>query len=113
MILELMSGCDHLLLESNYDEDMLKNGPYPYYLKKRIASKNGHLSNNQCAEAIGRLIALGTRSFSLGHLSEHNNLPDLAYDTSCGYLSLLGMHEGRDYSREVLGKVNDGKAVNL
>lgn len=113
MILELMSGCDHLLLESNYDEDMLKNGPYPYYLKKRIASKNGHLSNNQCAEAIGRLIALGTRSFSLGHLSEHNNLPDLAYDTSCGYLSLLGMHEGRDYSLEVLGKVNDGKAVNL
>lgn len=113
LVLDNISGVDHLLLESNYDEEMLKNGPYPYYLKKRIASRVGHLSNSQCAETIGRLIASGTRSFSLGHLSEHNNLPEIAYDTTCGYLSLLGLTEGKDYKLQVLPKVNAGKAVQL
>ena len=113
MILEMMAGADHLLIESNYDEDMLQNGPYPYMLKKRISSKMGHLSNSQCAEMIGRMIASGTRSFSLGHLSEHNKLPELAFDTSTGYLSLLGLTEGKDYRLNVLPKVNHGEAVML
>ena len=67
----------------------------------------------QCAEMIGRMIASGTRSFSLGHLSEHNNLPELAFDTSTGYLSLLGLTEGKDYRLSVLPKVNHGEAVML
>ena len=113
LILEIMSGVDHLLIESNYDEDMLQNGPYPYHLKKRISSKSGHLSNTQCAEMIGRMIASGTRSFSLGHLSEHNNLPFLAYEASTGYLTLLGLVEGRDYRLSVLPKVTTGEAVLL
>lgn len=73
-----LSGCRMVLIESNYDENMLMNGPYPFYLKERILSKNGHLSNTDCAVQIGRLIERGTTHFLLGHLSQDNNRPAIA-----------------------------------
>ena len=112
MILETLSGCGHILIEANYDERMLENGPYPRYLKERIRSRSGHLSNAQCAGAVGQLLQEGCRSFSLGHLSEHNNCPALARQAVEGYLSQLGLEEG-GCRLSVLPKSTDGKAVEF
>ncbi len=75
-----LSGCEAVVLESNFDEEMLDMGPYPYDLKKRIRSKRGHLSNRESAEFACKLTESGTRSFLLAHLSLENNLPDIALD---------------------------------
>ncbi len=75
-------GCDYVVIESNYDETMLTNGPYPAMLKRRIAGKKGHLSNELCACLAPVLARCGTKSIVLAHLSETNNTPKLAYDTT-------------------------------
>lgn len=75
---ENICGCDLVLLESNYDPEMLKNGPYPYYLKERILSDNGHLSNSCCAAQAEMLLKSGTTRIILGHLSQENNTPQTA-----------------------------------
>ena len=77
---ENLFGCDAVVLESNHDPDMLHTGPYPYYLKTRIASRRGHLSNPESALLAARLAAGGTNSLLLAHLSAENNTPQLAYD---------------------------------
>ena len=71
-------GCEAVVLECNHDEEMLKTGPYPYDLKRRIASRRGHLSNTDCAAFSVRLAESGMKRLLLAHLSETNNLPDLA-----------------------------------
>ncbi len=73
-------GCEAVVLESNHDVEMLKEGRYPYDLKKRILSKRGHLSNNESAAFAAYLAENGTRAFLLAHLSEENNTPELALD---------------------------------
>ena len=80
-------GADTVLLESNYDDIMLKNGPYPAYLKSRIRSKFGHLSNCDCGKFAERLIQSGTTRLILGHLSQENNTPHTADSTVASYLS--------------------------
>lgn len=74
-----LTGCRLVLLESNYDEFMLRTGDYPLALKQRILSMQGHLSNDDCAYEIQKLIRHGTRYFLLGHLSPENNRPEIAY----------------------------------
>ncbi|MEG2597053.1 MAG: MBL fold metallo-hydrolase, partial [Oscillospiraceae bacterium] len=76
-VFEALSGSDFIMLESNYDESMLMYGTYPFFLKKRISSPRGHLSNEQCAETIERLIRGNTKRFALAHLSEQNNRPEV------------------------------------
>ena len=71
-------GAETVLIESNHDLDMLCDGPYPVYLKRRILSDHGHLSNADCALLAGRLVQTGTRTVILGHLSRENNRPELA-----------------------------------
>ena len=68
-------GADTVLIESNHDEMMLRYGPYPVYLKRRILSERGHLSNDDCACFIRRLAESGTKQVILGHLSRENNSP--------------------------------------
>lgn len=80
-IIDNLAGSDYILLESNYEPNMLKCSRYPYQLKKRILGENGHLSNEDAANTISTLVKLGVSNFSLGHLSEENNLPELAYQT--------------------------------
>ena len=75
---EALSGCDLVALESNYDLHMLRSGPYPYYLRSRIESTRGHLSNEACAQLACDLAKTGVRSLVLGHLSRENNRPVLA-----------------------------------
>jgi phosphoribosyl 1,2-cyclic phosphodiesterase len=73
-----LKGVDVLLLESNHDLEMLKDGPYPWSVKQRVLSRVGHLSNAACAEFLLRDYDGGAHTIVLGHLSEHNNLPELA-----------------------------------
>lgn len=70
-----LSGADAVVIEANHDPDMLEKGPYPHYLKRRISSPNGHLSNGDCAALAARLASGGTRYIILGHLSRENNTP--------------------------------------
>ena len=77
---ENLSGCYAVVIESNHDEEMLEGGPYPYDLKRRIASARGHLSNADCAALAAKLYEDGTKHIMLAHLSEENNLPELAYN---------------------------------
>lgn len=90
-------GCDLVLLESNHDLQMLKNGPYPYYLKKRILANTGHLSNTCCAEELPELANSGVTRFVLGHLSQENNKPDIAYQESLLSLLKAGFTERKDF----------------
>ncbi len=79
---EMLSGCFAAVIESNHDEDMLRDGSYPVELKQRIRSRRGHLSNADCAEFVSLLCENGARHIMLAHLSEENNLPSLAYNES-------------------------------
>lgn len=73
-----LRNVDVLLLESNHDLEMLKDGPYPWSVKQRVLSRVGHLSNDAAAEFLLRDYDGGAHTIVLGHLSEQNNLPELA-----------------------------------
>ncbi len=85
-------------LESNYDRGMLMAGPYPYYLKTRIASPNGHLSNDDCAAAIVMLAQNGCRNFSLCHISKENNTPELALENVRAAMHEAGFADSTQYT---------------
>lgn len=76
--LECLRGCSAVIIEANHDTDRLMGGPYPEYLKQRILSDRGHLSNDACGELAAELGQTGTNMFLLSHLSEENNTPELA-----------------------------------
>lgn len=78
---ECLKGLDAILLEANHDVNMLQVGPYPYPLKQRILGSRGHLSNENSGKLLCRILHDGLKHISLGHLSQENNLPELAYET--------------------------------
>ncbi len=78
---ESLKGMDMLMLEANHDINMLQVGPYPYYLKQRILGKRGHLSNELSGKLLSRLLNDHLKTVFLGHLSQENNLAELAYET--------------------------------
>jgi len=77
---------DFLILESNHDPDMLINGPYPWDLKERIASRVGHLSNHDTGRLLKTLLNGRVEKVLLAHISEENNTPDLARETVLHYI---------------------------
>ncbi|MBA4217344.1 MAG: MBL fold metallo-hydrolase [Roseateles sp.] len=77
-VAESLAGCHTLLLECNHDEALLRGGPYPPALKKRILGSHGHLSNASAAELLTRCLHAGLRHVVAAHLSERNNSPALA-----------------------------------
>lgn len=83
-------GADMLLLESNHDVVMLKNGGYPYYLKQRILSEYGHLSNDAAAEFAIECVRAGTSDILLAHLSDENNSPSLPNTPSAARCNRAG-----------------------
>lgn len=105
-VLDTLCGNDLVLLESNHDIGMLQNGPYPYFLKERILSDRGHLSNESCADAAVKLMESGTTRFILGHLSKENNIPSLAYETTRSAMRMAGASESIDYLLSVAGDSN-------
>lgn len=72
-----LRGTNLLILESNHDLEMLKVGPYPWPVKQRVMSRNGHLSNDSVSEFISTDLDAATATLVLGHLSEHNNHPEI------------------------------------
>ncbi len=76
--LEAARGCRIIALESNHDEAMLAEGPYPWALKRRVGGELGHLSNRQAAEAARRIVTPATETVVAMHLSQENNRPSLA-----------------------------------
>jgi phosphoribosyl 1,2-cyclic phosphodiesterase len=76
-----LEDLDAAYLESNYDPDMLQAGPYPDWLKRRIAGNGGHLANQEAADLIDRSIGRKLKWAALAHLSEENNHPRLAMET--------------------------------
>lgn len=92
-ILDNIKDSNFLLLEANYEPDVLKCSSYPFHLKQRIASPIGHLSNIEAGKTINYLADFGVKNIMLGHLSNENNFPELAY-------------------KSVLEQIND-KSLNL
>lgn len=86
-----------ILLESNHDEQMVKFGPYPYELKRRVLSEIGHLCNDDCGKAIVDIMKDNIhRNFILGHLSNTNNIPELAYESVIRVLESESLRVGED-----------------
>ena len=93
------SQADTLVIESNYDMNMLQNGPYTPELKRRIVQGCGHLSNDECAAALKQIVHPGLRNIFLCHLSENNNTPELAYAASSRALQEAGVEKGTVHLR--------------
>ena len=96
-----LSSVDAALIESNYDPDMLQNGPYPRYLKNRITGPGGHISNIESAELIARYGAR-LRWACLGHLSDQNNTPELSLRTHRAVNGSMTYHVANRYGAGVL-----------
>ncbi len=111
-IMNAIFGSDLVMIESNHDVAMLQNGPYDYWLKRRILSDLGHLSNDSCATAVKTLVNGGTTRIFLGHLSKENNYPPLAYQTTYSALCEIGAQEGTDYILKVAG-TQDSESVTV
>ncbi|MCX7747141.1 MAG: MBL fold metallo-hydrolase [Clostridia bacterium] len=112
-LLEYFVNSDLLFLESNHDIEMLKVGPYPWNLKKRILGENGHLSNEMAGKVITYIAEKGTKKFILGHLSRENNFPELAYQTVYNALYEKNIHPGIDVSLEVAMRDRTGSVIEV
>lgn len=94
--LDTLCGCDIVMLEANHDRVKLReNRTYSNWLKARIGSSNGHLSNGDCAAACAYLASNGVRNFILAHLSEENNDPELAVSSVMRTIAESGVSDAR------------------
>lgn len=108
-ILETLEGSKFVLLESNYDTEVLKCTKYPFYLKQRIAGPNGHLSNSMAGKVINHLIKCDLQTAILGHLSKESNFPALAYQTVADEI----ISQGTDISKLNLSVASRDTIGNL
>jgi phosphoribosyl 1,2-cyclic phosphodiesterase len=92
LVYERLKAADMVIIESNYDRDLLMNGPYPWHLKQRISSSHGHLANSDSAEVLGQLAQQGLRHAVLAHLSLENNRPEIARSTCEEGLNGMNRH---------------------
>lgn len=92
LIASRMSGCDALILEFNHDQLLLKNGPYPFSLQQRVRSNQGHLANEDAADFLQNIFHDKLQCVVLAHLSETNNLPEIAYKAAASVLSPAHHH---------------------
>ena len=99
---QYIGEANYLVLEANYDKEMLQNGPYPQHLKVRIEGPTGHLSNRDCGEAIANYATAELKHVWLCHLSEENNHPVLALKTVEQTLRSYGIIAGKDFIVEDL-----------
>ncbi len=100
-VLENLQDCNRILLESNHDIKMLKEGKYPYHLKRRVFSDYGHLSNENCGKFLVLLNSESLKEVYLGHLSEENNIPELAYETVVNVLKVNGIDVPNDINIKI------------
>lgn len=104
---------NYLVLEANYDVEMLRNGAYPQHLKIRIEGPTGHLSNADCAEAIANYATSELKHVWLCHLSEENNHPVLALKTVEQILRGYGLVMGKDFLVEDLKRKSPSQQYEL
>ncbi len=102
---EYIGKSNHLVIETNYDEEMLRGGKYPKNLQDRIMSGTGHLSNHQAAQALAGAFHPQLKNVWLCHLSEENNHPELARKTIEYHLRSFGIIAGKDFQLEVLKRL--------
>ena len=100
--IELTSNKNIYIIESNHDEEMLENGPYPYFLKQRVISDRGHLSNMQTSKYLKKVIGSRTKNIIFIHLSEKNNTPELVLETFNKY---------NDFNNVTISKQNERTEV--
>jgi phosphoribosyl 1,2-cyclic phosphodiesterase len=100
------SQCHAAFLEANYDEDMLANGSYPIYLKKRISGDKGHLSNKQALHLFQEYRPSFMQRLLLAHLSQHNNHPDVALATFATYAKHVKVEVASRHHPTVLFSTN-------
>lgn len=109
-----LKGVSTVLIESNYDENMLRKNPnYSAFLKRRIMSAEGHLSNEDCAGFCEELVRGGTRRLILGHLSQENNTPATAKNCTKRYLEQRGMIEDRDFTLTAAPVMTIGEFISI
>lgn len=108
-----VEGCDLLVCETNHDEDWVRTGPYPYYLKQRILGDYGHLSNEAGAELAAFAVESGTKTIILAHLSQTNNTPAHAYDAVALRLLAMDCDPERDISLSVAPAGTMGPTISL
>lgn len=106
LVADKLRGCDVAVLEFNHDEQLLLDGPYPYWLKQRIKGNHGHLSNRQAAELLSAGLTPRLHTLVLGHLSEENNTRDHALR---GAQAVLEAHRA-DHVRVLVGRQNGALA---
>lgn len=112
-VLEAAAGADLAVIEANHDVDMLKNGMYPPYLKRRILSERGHLSNEDSGKLALTLASQGTKRIVLAHLSKENNTPHLAFETVGSALRRMGAVVGGDVELDTAPADGMGKQYIL
>lgn len=108
-----IAGSEVVLIEANYDHDMLWNGEYPWYLKKRIDGEMGHLCNSDCAAAVSFLYHNGTKHFVLGHLSKENNMPMIAEKEILRVMDNVAAVRGEHYFLSVANRYYPTEPVIL
>lgn len=111
-IFSYLKDSSFVLLESNYDPEVLKLSSYPSSLKRRITGPEGHLSNNTAAQVITTLFNYGLKSAMLGHLSKETNFPELAYHTVLNELHSNNITEN-DLSLCVASRFEPSKIINI
>ncbi len=107
-----LCSSDTVLLESNYDEELMAHSPYPGFLRRRIQGNRGHLSNSDCAKELVELARAGVKRFVLGHLSQENNRPELACQNALSALLGAGAAPGEDFTLWVAPRMNNGRVVS-
>ena len=108
-----ISQANYLVLEANYERERLLAGPYPEYLKERIMSPTGHLSNKECGETLAQYATPALRHVWLAHLSEENNHPELALKTVEHELRSVGIIPGKDFLLNVLKRRTPSEIYEL
>jgi phosphoribosyl 1,2-cyclic phosphodiesterase len=90
LVRQRLRGCHALVLESNHDDALLRDGPYPWHLKQRVSGRTGHLSNAEAAALLSDVVDESCQAVVLAHLSEKNNRPALARDCAARALAEAG-----------------------
>lgn len=108
---EFLLPCSIVQIESNHDEDMLVRGNYPYQLKRRILSDNGHLSNRQASVLIDKLLNGNVRDIVLAHISENNNTHELAFAEAMKVFRNRHIEEGRQVRLHLAYQYNRSKTI--
>ncbi|NDW08092.1 MBL fold metallo-hydrolase [Dysgonomonas sp. 520] len=103
-IVKYASTANHLIMEANYDEEMLRFGRYPEYLKKRITSGMGHISNRLSGDFIASIYTPQLEEIWLCHLSNDNNRPEIAYRTVESCLEKEGIYVGNHVKLQTLSR---------